>query len=254
MQKNKILIEHIKNCKQQLKQLSSHAGILEHKGNLGIAREGFINNFLKDNLAEYINYNDGEIFDSEGKRSGQIDIVLHPISSPKLNIHKTTNLFPIETVLAVIEVKSFLDKNQINKILESCREVKSLKNINKQYKNSLWNLPYIIFAYDGNKKETILNNIDKYINKSDSIINLIHLPDIIYILDQNFCLVKCRNYYEIGQTVTSCYKEVFIDTEPLLGVFKYLLKLTEEWYAKPEKNTMPIDDYIKNEVNTFEDW
>jgi len=249
MQKNKILIEHIKNCKQQLEQLSSHAGILKHKGNLGTAREGFINNFLKDNLAEYINYNDGEIFDSKGNRSGQIDIVLHPISSPKLNIHKTTNLFPIETVLAVIEVKS--DLNSIYGLLESCKKLKSLKNINR---NDMWSIPYIIFAYKGLDKKTILDNIQKKIDESKNGINLMNLPNVIYVLKKDCCLVKCRNYYEAGQTVTSCYKEVFIDTEPLLGVFKYLLKLTEEWYAKPEKNTMPIDDYIKNEVNTFEDW
>ena len=34
--KEKVLVRHIMNCKKQLQELSKHASILEHRGNLGI--------------------------------------------------------------------------------------------------------------------------------------------------------------------------------------------------------------------------
>ena len=59
----KLLLEHLKNNKDALLQYSKLIGAANHPGNLGVAREGLISNFLKQNLPEFIRYHTGEIFD-----------------------------------------------------------------------------------------------------------------------------------------------------------------------------------------------
>ena len=118
----KLLLEHLKNNRDALLKYSELVGIASHSGNLGMAREGLISNFLKQNLPEYIMYLSGEIFDRSDNRSGQIDIVLHPITSPKIYLHKSINIFPAETVLSAIEIKSNLttgEKGTLYKALNS---------------------------------------------------------------------------------------------------------------------------------------
>ena len=238
--KTKLLLEHLNNCKEQLLQFAKHAGILEHKGNLGTVREGFIKNFLEDNLPENIKYHSGEIFDSNGNQSGQIDIVLHPISSPKLFIHKAINLFPIETVLAAIEVKSNL--NDISSIVESCKKVRDLQS----------DLPYIAFRYQGNSQKTLIENMQKKLANGQGF-HVGHLPNIIVVLRQNYCLVRGNNWHHANATVEEVYSEVLTDEKVLLGLFSYLLKLIEEWSAKPEKHSMPIKKYLEDKI-TLDDW
>ena len=139
-----------------------------------------------------------------------------------------------------------------SKILESCKKVKLLENVNR--KDILDSLPYIIFAYKGSTKNTIIKNMEEYIKKEDTT-HLGHLPNMIYVLDKDYCLIKCKNYMENEKNVKDCYKKVFSDKEPLLGLFSYLLKLTEEWSAEPQKHTMPIEKYIENEVGIdMDDW
>ena len=104
----KLLLEHLKNNKEALLTYSDVISIAKHAVNLGTARESLIANFLKQNLPEYISYHTGEVFDSVDNRSGQIDIVLHPITAPKINLYNAINIFPSESVLAAIEIKSNL--------------------------------------------------------------------------------------------------------------------------------------------------
>lgn len=165
----KILVNHLDFNAKALKQLGDDVALAKHSVNLGNAREGLITNFLKQNLPNNIEYHSGELCDRKGCRSGQIDIILHPNLSPKINLYNTINIFPVETVLAIIEVKSSLDKRSLTKAMESCFKVKNLEikrnldsygeDISVNMRHNLEYVPYIVFAYKGGCEKTIRNHI-----------------------------------------------------------------------------------------------
>jgi len=61
--------------------------------------------------------------------SGQIDIISSPKTHPKLQISENIAIFPIESAIAAIELKSKLttgnkDEDELSKCLESCKKNK----------------------------------------------------------------------------------------------------------------------------------
>ncbi len=133
---NKKLLIHFNQLQNILTEFSKLIDNAEHPVNLGSAREALISNFLSSNLSELISFHTGEIFDTFDHYSGQIDIVLHPKSSPKLNLFGAINLFPLETVLAAIEVKSSLNTDKLpffQKYIYNKCELTKIELIN-QYK------------------------------------------------------------------------------------------------------------------------
>ena len=164
----KLLLEHLKNNREALMKCSDSIGIAAHSVVLGTAREGLISNFIKQNLPEYISYHTGEVFDSNDQRSGQIDIVLHPITSPKINLHNAINIFPAETVLAAIEVKSNLTTGKktgaLSEALSSCARLKELSIIDRSIDRSSitdhQRIPFIIFAYKGPTLKTLKKHLE----------------------------------------------------------------------------------------------
>lgn len=99
MMDEKILLKHLENNQNLLIEYSKLINVAKHGTILGSARENVISSFLEQNLPTFIEYHSGEAFNNKGERSGQIDIILHPITSPKLFLNHKINLFPIETIM-----------------------------------------------------------------------------------------------------------------------------------------------------------
>lgn len=254
-----LFLIHLENSRKLLMELAKSAGILQHSGNLGTAREGFISNFLERNMPEAISYHSGEIFDSETERSGQIDIVLHPNTSPKLNIFGAINLFPVETVLAAIEVKSNLgDEDEINRITTSCHKVKKLTRNWKR--DSSQNIscntgrfcdvekaPYIVFAYKGCTEETLYRHMEthsKALNEGGNI-KQEYLPDLILILEQGYCLEKKFSDEGIHSFRDRYQKIDEKENLVLMGLFDYLIRLVNDFAENQSSYIMPIEKYKK---------
>lgn len=243
----RILIEHLKNNKEILKTMASAISIAEHKVNLGTAREGLISNFLVQNLPENISYHTGEIFDTNDERSGQIDIILHPISSPKINLYGAISLFPVETVLAGIEVKSVLNgETDINKALSTCMKAKSLEiKSDRNNDENLKEVPFIVFAFTGCMLKTMLKTLEKYSQRKDTSIK--DLPDLIVVLDRGYSLWRTESVGDFCNDTYNIYTEDN-ENETLLTIFYFLLKRIEYWFGTTE-NSMPIDMYIDIKEN-----
>lgn len=244
-----ILLTHLKNNLEALKLVSNAAGIAVHGGNKGSIREGLITNFLAQNMPEFVRYHTGEIFDCVGKRSGQIDIVLHPITSPKLHLLGSINLFPTETVLSAIEVKSDLTRKALKDALLACEKVKKLHRFEKKVSSTkqgiidVSKVPYILFCYKG----LSLNNLYRNINKIMEENNISHnnLPDLILVLEEGFCLEKPINAADV-RPLEEYYRNTSSDQDKvLLGIFIYLMKLIEDWASNSSQYTMPIASYEK---------
>lgn len=255
--KQKILLEHLKNCKINLESIKSSTSVLSHTVNIGTAREGFISNFLEDNLPEYISYHSGEIFDSRENKSGQIDLILHPMTSPKLNIYKSINLFPVETVLAVIEVKSNLTTNELNKVLSASTQIKNLENVNSNLsENDDFNVPYIVFAYDGLTEKILFEAMDAFLNKNKNT-HFGHLPELVVVMGKNrdYCYRKTSSWqYTNTKAAKDCYVKDSNGDEVLLGLFKYMLELVEKWVSEPQKHTMPVQKYVEEYIDWMKEW
>jgi hypothetical protein len=73
-------------------------GQAKNTTNLGSAREALISNFLVQNLPSAIEYPSGELFDQKDRRSGQIDVILLPQSSPKLHLFAAITLAAVDSV------------------------------------------------------------------------------------------------------------------------------------------------------------
>lgn len=103
------------------------AGV-QHQGMKGTAREHvLVENFLRDHLPGKYSVGTGVIVDSLGNHSRQQDIVIYDgFNVPALQNFEGTNVFFVEQVFAVIEVKSQLAYREIKNLFEKARSVKSL--------------------------------------------------------------------------------------------------------------------------------
>jgi hypothetical protein len=108
------LIEHYRNLSQYLAaqyRLSSSYG---HHGSKGQLREDILMTTLQEMAHDFVKLCKGEICDSTGRRSVEFDIIISYISSAlRLFSTATNQVIPIESVLAVLEVKSILAKESI---------------------------------------------------------------------------------------------------------------------------------------------
>lgn len=102
------------------------ASLVEHGGELGNAREALINGVLSRILPSIYEVGTGEIINHLGKHSRQIDLVIARRDFPSLTLPSGSKVYPIESVLATIEVKSELDSQTLNQALENYASVSDL--------------------------------------------------------------------------------------------------------------------------------
>jgi hypothetical protein len=103
------------------------ASLLQHGVLVGKVREFVINSMLRKFLPEACSIGSGMVFDSNGLISRQMDIIIADSRFPVLRYGEGCNLYPIECVIATIEIKSSLDsKDDIFTALENCHSIHSL--------------------------------------------------------------------------------------------------------------------------------
>lgn len=150
-----MLISHMQASEQCLlasARLQTNVGHPLHKGT---PRESFINDFLRNHLSETISIGTGEIIDSAsrpGEKRNQIDIVLYRGSYPKLTFGGGINGFLVESVIATIEVKSTLTKDELTKAFCAARNIKALKPNVERLLSGGYEPPGVlsfVVAYDG---------------------------------------------------------------------------------------------------------
>lgn len=249
----KLLLEHLKNNREALLIFSKLVSSASHSVNLGMARKSLIKNFIQTNLPEYINYHTGEVFDKHESRSGQIDIILHPISAPKIYLQNTISIFPAETVLAAIEVKSKLttgkNKSSLHEALATCLKLKHLElssvaNPPSDQIVDAQRVPFILFAFEGPKLNTLRKHLAIQFGKRH--ITAREMPDLIVILDRGYYLTKSRGWMNAGITAENLYNETIDPDIVLLGLFQLVLKLVENWVNDPTGHAMPIKAYTED--------
>ena len=148
---------HFERIQRRLEAEGKAAQSFHHGLHRGLIREAFIREFLSENLSEFWGVGTGEIFHPEAQEEetrNQIDIVIHNKRYPKLPLSAGIDLFFIETVSSVIEIKSRLTKSGVRQAADAAKRIKSLANFPPHRFNPTGLVenprPYaFIFAYDG---------------------------------------------------------------------------------------------------------
>lgn len=139
---------------------------LKHRLTKGELRELFITNVLKQYLTSQFDIGTGIIINQKGEQSNQIDIVIYDnrILPPFIK-EQHIGIYPAESVVGTIEIKSKLDKNSILKAEESAKFVHdNIYNSSSSIYNDLdiWPIAGIVGFYGHGCKE--LNDQSSGIN------------------------------------------------------------------------------------------
>lgn len=108
-------------------RIPAHSGHSLHKGT---PREAFIRTFLESHLPESVAIGTGEIIDASSAPSSprnQYDIVLYRKNYPKLDFGGGINAFLVESVIATVEVKSTLSRQELARACRAALAAKTLK-------------------------------------------------------------------------------------------------------------------------------
>jgi hypothetical protein len=107
---------------------------LKHAGLVGRVREIVLRKILEPVLPPEVKCGTGKLTDRHGNLSGEIDVVLYSknILPPSL-FDERNGVFPIESVLYTIEVKSRLSAAELQSTIKSAKQCRSLQMVNTQH-------------------------------------------------------------------------------------------------------------------------
>jgi hypothetical protein len=124
-----MLQAHFDQIEHELLTLARRPSAAGHSFHKGTPRESFIKNYLQGHLSSLLAIGNGEVIDATsipGDSRPQMDIVVYKRQFPKIDLGGGVNAFFIESVVATIEVKSTLTKNELRKAMKAAFKVKAL--------------------------------------------------------------------------------------------------------------------------------
>ncbi|WP_434923227.1 DUF6602 domain-containing protein (plasmid) [Glutamicibacter sp. PAEs-4] len=103
------------------------AGLITHNGERGTANEFSLGSLLMRSLPPSVRVATGEIIDGRGGVSPQMDtVILSNTVHPVIFAQTEERLFPIESVLLCVEVKSTLTSGEVSDIAAKVRKFRAL--------------------------------------------------------------------------------------------------------------------------------
>lgn len=101
--------------------------LVAHNGESGRANEIALLRMVENLLPSSVGVGTGIVIDSNGGRSKQMDLLIYDrASQPQLLAHSTQLLFPVETVHAVVEVKTSVSEDDV---LDAGRKFESIDSL-----------------------------------------------------------------------------------------------------------------------------
>lgn len=160
---SEVFREVLKQAEAELSLASKTAGNYKHKGIIGDERANSLRSFMDKHLPSVFATGKGEAIDYNDNRTGQIDFCIFD-SATAAPIHSSSEnvLIPAEALYVVVEVKSTLTQDELNKCAVAAKKVRSLKPFKKPFVASRLGgtneagvrCLYIVFAYTSNLGET----------------------------------------------------------------------------------------------------
>jgi len=183
--KRPILYDYFKKSADVLLAEYERSKIQEASANLGYNRELFCNKFLSRVLPPRLTLRQGEVWDSQGNQTGQLEIIILRDDTPSLTFGGV-DTYLAEGVFGVVEVKSNLSRTELQEALSTLKRVKLLSLTGGGATITagpvLSRALRCVFAYEGATWETLLEELGKPDN-SDVV-------DIISVLNQGALISK----------------------------------------------------------------
>jgi hypothetical protein len=117
-----MLKRSIRTYTQNMKNFYELSGGVEHDGEKGAFREFFLTQLIKPLIPYHFGVGSGVVEDFTGKQSHQTDVIIYDrrLLPPTL-LAGDRGIFPIDSVLCAIEVKSVLKSSHYKDIIRSAR-------------------------------------------------------------------------------------------------------------------------------------
>ena len=174
------------------------ASIFPNSSDIGNSREKIYIEFLKQHLPSKCNtVFGGYLFHKNGSESKQIDIIVNTDTTPRFDFHNRDGngktFSPVEGTLAIVSVKSTLDKKQLIDALEGIASIPPTESLHNRIVSSIrlrdyddW--PYkIIYANDGISGSTIQKHCEEFYLANPSI-PISRRPNIIHVAGKYYLM------------------------------------------------------------------
>ena len=166
-----------------------------HSGENGRNKEDILLNFLRSHLPQRYSIGTGFIFDTNNEKSNQNDLIIYDsFWSNMLFPDNVSQMFPIESVYGIIEVKSTLNQTELRSTIQKAKKIKKMpaKGISREIGNSGFKEPlYSIFAYDSIDLANLKSQLEE--EYKDTPLN--ERIDFIIILNKG--LFYTGNYFDV---------------------------------------------------------
>lgn len=171
----------------------------------GVINERIYSTFLENHLPSKCNVSlGGFLFSDSGDESKQMDIIVTTDTTPKFTLDEDKIFSHVEGTLAVVSIKSRLDKKDLYACLEEFASIPKMGSLTNRIPPNLkisnyeqWPLK-VIYAPDGIKAETILHHINSFYSENPSIPPT-RRPDYIHVGGKYF-LLKIRQGMQLANT------------------------------------------------------
>lgn len=239
-------------------------GFSTHHLSAGENREDILANFLSNHLPGKFGVDTGLILSSDGEFSNQADLVIvdNDNNSP-LYPNSTNKLWLVESIYALIEVKTNLTPDNLKDAFEKCKKFKKLK---REFQ-TVPSLPkvseslFILWSFNGPSSKTIKKNILKLLKDIpvDEQPDFIIIPDKILISAGGFRRISKfgmpgsphrkqihdkypdKNYLDLFESVA------FMELNEN-SLFSWLIWLTS-WLKSAGVRSAPLESYLnKSEI------
>jgi hypothetical protein len=168
----KTVFRHV--AAQMRSEFEQSRSAMSHPGLKGANAENIVRDFFRQHLPKRIGIGTGVAVDCHGAASRQLDIVFYDsLRTPILFSNGDTQVFPVESILAVMEVKSTLTMKELDSMFKNMLSVKSLQKsayyvpggaIERVYylydsELAVWPMCYFFFAFDADNPTAIAEQI-----------------------------------------------------------------------------------------------
>lgn len=186
---------------QVLKGEAEAASVFPNSSDIGTSRENIYLEFIKCHVPSKCNaFLGGYVFDSFGKESKQLDIIVTTDTAIKFDLFnkdgKGKSFAPVEGTVGVVSIKSKLDKEQLFDSLSNLASIPPTQSLEGRISittkiTEYDNFPFkIIYASDGLSPETINSHFENFYNENRSIPDN-RMPDIIHVSGK-YVFIKIR--------------------------------------------------------------
>jgi len=211
----------------------------------GQERESFVSDFLSTHLPSRLSLSNGEIIDSNNRKSAQQDLIIYDDRSPRLNIARS-NLFFCEGVFATVEVKSYLDKKELGRALANIRTVKELRKTSgtggavfAKGSEDFEHVVAYLFAYSGDSLDACMGSAQEFYEGDLQQLKR-HGFDFLCILDKGYVVRNDGVFFEIKKP-DAVYITQRDREKALMSLFVHMCN----WSAKMVFQSFLLAGYLK---------